>query len=73
MAKKQTEEEKLLADAAKLIMHIIRVVSVRLADNYERKLITELIDSLQTKLEANEEASEYTNDYIVKQLEKLSQ
>lgn len=73
MAKKQTEEEKLLADAAKLIMLTIYIVSVRLADNYERKLITELIDRLQTKFEANEEASKHTDNYIIKQLEKLSQ
>ena len=57
MAKKQNEEEKLLEDTAKLIMHIIHVVSVRLAGRYERKLMTELVGLMQTKLEANEEVS----------------
>ena len=72
MAKKQTEEEKLLADSAKLIMHIIHVVSVRLADRYERKLMTELVSLMQTELEANEEVSKSIDNYIVEQLNKLS-
>jgi hypothetical protein len=72
MAKKLTEEEKIISDAAKLIMHTIRVVSVRLADRYERKLMTELMACMQAKLEANEEVDKFNNNYIVDQLDKLS-
>ena len=72
MAKKQTDEEKLLEDSAKLIMHIIHVVSVRLAGRYERKLMTELVGLMQTKLEANEEVSKSIDNNINEQLNKLS-
>ena len=73
MPKKQTYEEKVIADAAKIIMHTIHVASVRIADKYERQLMTEVVTLIQTQMEANEEASKHTNDYIFKQLEKLSQ
>ena len=73
MAKKQTCEEKVIAEAVNTIMHAIHVASVRIADKYERQLMTEVVTRIQTQLEANEEASKHTNDYIVKQLEKLSQ
>lgn len=72
MAKKQTEEEKLLEDSAKLIMHIIHVVSVRLADRYERKLITELVGLMQTQLSISEDVSKSTDDYIIKKLNEIS-
>lgn len=72
MAKKPTNEEKLLADAAKLIMHIIRVVSVRLADRYERKLMTELVELIQTKIEDGEDLNKFSDNYIIEQLNKLS-
>jgi hypothetical protein len=73
MAKKQTYEEKVIADAAKIIMHTIHVASVRIADKYERQLMTEVVTRIQTQMEANEEASKFTGDYIIKQLDKLSQ
>lgn len=73
MAKKQTYEEKVIADAAKIIMHTIHVASVRIADKYERQLMTEVVTIIQTKLEANEEANKFTDNYIIKQLDKLSQ
>ena len=73
MPKKQTYEEKVIADAAKIIMHTIHVASVRIADKYERQIMTEVVTRIQTQLEANEEASKHCNNYIVKQLEKLSQ
>ena len=73
MPKKQTYEEKVIADAAKIIMHTIHVASVRIADKYERQLMTEVVTLIQTQMEANEEASKFTGDYIIKQLDKLSQ
>lgn len=73
MAKKQTYEEKVIADAAKIIMHTIHVASVRIADKYERQLMTEVVTIIQTQLEANEEANKFTDNYIIKQLDKLSQ
>lgn len=73
MAKKQTYEEKVIADAAKIIMHTIHVASVRIADKYERQLMTEVVTIIQTQLEANEESNKFTDNYIIKQLDKLSQ
>lgn len=72
MPKKQTYEEKVIADAAKIIMHTIHVASVRIADKYERQLMTEVVTLIQTQMEANEEANKFTDDYIIKQLDKLS-
>lgn len=73
MAKKKTEEEKLLADSAELIMRIIHVVSVRLAGRYERKLMTELVGLMQTQLSISEDVSKSTDDYIIKKLNEISQ
>lgn len=73
MSKKQTEEEKLLEDAAKLIMKTIHVVSVRLANRYERKLMTELVGLMQTQLSISEDVSKSTDAYIIKKLNEISQ
>jgi hypothetical protein len=72
MAKKPTPEEKLLADASKLIMHTLHVVSVRLADRYEKKLMTDLIAQMQARLDANEEVNHFTGNYINDKLNDLS-
>ena len=72
MAKKQTEEEKIIAEAANTIMQIIHVAAVRIADKYERKLMTELVTRIQTQLEANEEAKKFTGNYINAKINDLS-
>lgn len=73
MAKKKNTEDQIIEESVKTIMYTIHVAAVRIADKYERQLMNEVVTLIQTQLEANEEASKHCNDYIVKQLEKLSQ
>lgn len=73
MAKKQSYEEKVIADAAKIIMHTIHVAAVRIADKYERQLMTEVVNRIQTQMEANDEVNNYTGKVLNDKLNKLSQ
>lgn len=72
MPKKQTYEEKVIADAAKIIMHTIHVASVRIADKYERKLMAEVMERIQIQMEASEEAKKSAGSYINDKLNNLS-
>lgn len=73
MAKKQTEEEKIISEAANLIMQTIHIASVRIADKYERQLMLEVVAQIQTQMEANKEVNNYTGNVLNKKLNKLSQ
>lgn len=72
MAKKQTEEEKIISEAANLIMQTIHIASVRIADKYERQLMTEVVNRIQTQMEANDEVNSYTGNVLNDKLNKLS-
>ena len=72
MAKKQTEEEKVIAEAADLIMQTIHIASVRIADRYERQLMAEVVNRIQTQMEANDDVNKYTGKVINDRLNKLS-
>lgn len=69
---KQTEEEKIISNAADIIMHTIHVASVRIAEKYERQLMTEVVTRIQTQLDANEEVRKFTDDHIIKKLNDLA-
>ena len=73
MAKKPTDEEKIISQAADIIMQTIHIASVRIADKYERQLMTEVVTRIQTQLEANEDVNKYTGKVINDKLNKLSQ
>lgn len=73
MAKKPTEEEKIITEAANIIMQTIHIAAVRIADKYERQLMTEVVSRIQTQMEANDEVSEYTGTVINDKLNELSQ
>lgn len=72
MAKKPTEEEKIIKEAADIIMQTIHIASVRIADKYERQLMTEVVARIQTQLEANDEVNKYTGNVINDKLNDLS-
>ena len=72
MAKKQTYEEKVIAQAADTIMHTIHVAAVRIADKYERQLMNEVMERIQLHIEANEEAKKFAGSYINDKLNDLS-
>ena len=73
MAKKQTEEEKVIADAADIIIQTIHIAAVRIADKYERQLMLEVVARIQTQMEANDEVNNYTGNVLNDKLNKLSQ
>ena len=73
MAKKLTEEEKIISEAANLIMQTIHIASVRIADKYERQLMTEVVNRIQTQMEANDEVNGYTGKVLNDKLNNLSQ
>lgn len=72
MAKKQTYEEKVIAEAVNTIMHAIHLAAVRIADKYERQLMNEVVECIQIKMEANEEAKKFAGSYINDKLNDLS-
>lgn len=72
MPKKPTYEEKVIAEAADIIMQTIHIASVRIADKYERQLMTEVVNRIQTQIEANEEVNKYTGEMINNKLNDLS-
>lgn len=72
MAKKQTYEEKVIAEAVNTIMHAIHLAAVRIADKYERQLMNEVVECIQIKMEANEEAKKFTGNYINDKINNLS-
>lgn len=72
MAKKQTEEEKIIEEAVNTIMHAIHVAAIRIADKYERKLMNEVMESIQIQMEAHEEAKKFAGSYINDKLNDLS-
>lgn len=72
MAKKQTPEENIIAEAADIIMQTIHIAAVRIADKYERMLMAEVVTRIQAQMEANDEVNKFTGDFINKQLNNLS-
>lgn len=72
MAKKQTYEEKVIEDAAKIIMHTIHVAAVRIADKYEQRLMHEVMAQMQARMDANEEVNHFTGNYINDKLNDMS-
>lgn len=71
--KKPTYEERVIAEAADIIMQAIHIASVRIADRYERQLMTEVVTRIQTQLEANDEVNSYTGKVLNDKLNNLSQ
>lgn len=72
MTKKPTYEEKVIADAADIIMQAIHIASVRIADKYERQLMTEIVTRIQAQLEANDEVNNFTGNFLNDKLNNLS-
>lgn len=72
MPKKQTYEEKVIADAAQIIMQTIHVASFRIADKYERMLMDEVVTRIQTQLEAKEQANKFTRNFLNDKIDNLS-
>lgn len=72
MAKKKTEEEKIISQAADIIMQTIHLAAVRIADKYERQLMTEVMERIQIQMEASEEAKKSAGSYINDKLNNLS-
>ena len=72
MAKKQTYEEQVIADAAKIIMQTIHTAAFRIADKYERLLMNEVMTRIQAQIEANEQVHKSTGGYINDKLNDLS-
>lgn len=72
MAKKQTYEEKVIAEAVNTIMHAIHLAAVRIADKYERQLMTEVMERIQIQMEASEAAKKSAGSYINDKLNDLS-
>lgn len=72
MAKKKTTEDQIIEEAVKTIMHTIHVAAIRIADKYERKLMNEVMESIQIQMEANEAAKEFAGNYINDKLNQLS-
>ena len=72
MGKKQTYEEKVIADAAQIIMQTIHVASFRIADKYERMLMDEVVTRIQTQLEAKEQANKFTRNFLNDKIDNLS-
>ena len=73
MAKKKNTEEQIIKDAADTIMQTIHIASVRIADKYERQLMTEVVNRIQTQMEANDDVNKYTGKVINDKLNRLSQ
>lgn len=72
MAKKKTTEDQIIEEAVNTIMHTIHVAAVRIADKYERKLMYQVVESIQIAIEANEEAKKFSGNYINDKLNDLS-
>ena len=72
MAKKQTEEEKIISQAADIIMQTIHIAANRIAEKYERQLMNEVVTRIQAQSEAKEKVREYTGNVINDKLNNLS-
>lgn len=72
MAKKQTEEEKIIADAANIIMKTIRDASFRIANRYERKLMDEVIYRIQMHREASDDVRDFSDNELIRNLDNLT-
>ena len=72
MDKKKTTEDQIIEEAVNTIMHTIHVAAIRIADKYERKLMNEVMESIQIQIEANEEAKKFSGNYINDKLNDLS-
>ena len=73
MAKKQSYEEKVIAEAASIIMQTIHIASVRIADKYERQLMNEVVSRIQAQSEAQDAVNDYTGNVLNDKLNNLSQ
>lgn len=72
MAKKQTEEEKIISEAADTIMRTIRTAANRIADKYERKLMSEVVTRIQEQAKVQDAVSDFSGKLINDRLNKLS-
>ena len=72
MAKKQTEEEKIIEEAADTIMRTIRTAANRIADKYERKLMSEVVTRIQAQAEVQDAISDFSGKLINDKLNDLS-
>jgi hypothetical protein len=70
--KKNTEEEKIIEEATNVIMHAIHVAAARIADKYERQLMTEVVSRIQIQMEANDDVKKAAENYINNKLNSLS-
>lgn len=73
MHKKPTYEERVIAEAADIIMQTIHIAANRIADKYEQQLMTEVVTRIQTQLETNDEVNSYTGKVLNDKLNNLSQ
>lgn len=71
--KKPTYEEKVIAEAADIIMQTIHIAANRIADKYERQLMNEVVSRIQAQSEAQDAVNDYTGKLINDRLNKLSQ
>lgn len=72
MAKKPTYEEKVIAQAADIIMQTIHIAANRIANKYERQLMNEVVNRIQNQFDANEEVSNFSGNVINDKLNDLS-
>ena len=72
MPKKQTYEEKVIAEAADIIMQTIHIAANRIADKYERMLMDEVVNRIHAQSEAQDAVNDYTGKVINDKLNKLS-
>ena len=73
MAKKQTYEEKVIKEAADIIMQTIHIAANRIAEKYEQQLMDEVVNRIQAQTEARDAVNDYTGKVLNDELNKLSQ
>lgn len=71
MAKKKSYEEKVIAEAADIIMKTIREASYRIANRYERKLTDEVMCRIQMHREESDTVRDFSNNDLIKNLDNL--
>lgn len=72
MAKKLNDEEKIISQAADIIMQTIHIAANRIADKYERQLMNEVVSRIQAQSEAQDAVNDYTGNVINDKLNNLS-
>ena len=72
MAKKKSYEEKVIAEAADIIMKTICEASYRIANRYERKITDEVMCRIQMRREASDAVRGFSNNDLIKNLDNLA-